>query len=429
MVYGMGTEVEAFLGPVTVLRGWRSRIPGALVFALKPEVGLTPITGEFIRDLRLGWAARDLADRDIIAQWGKEASRGCTIIWYREYEHGDSGDRRLEAWEDGQILPNSQASEDALFKLGIAEPDLHRYSKTELWAAAAVLEELAERGREGLQKALRHPSEQVRMLAVDTCGEQQGFAALLIEMATSDPAPAVRLKASSALGRLGPEGVEALRTVLATTSPTDPSGALFAIGEVGAAASAAVPDVVKVLRSASDSAHRREAAQSLGKIGPGAAQAVPALIQAMQDADPFVRHSAVVALGLIGPAAHEAIPRLRQALDDPYREIPWTAIVSLGQVGPFPSREVINALQTNPSWVVRCEAAKALAKQGCDAPEAISALTDALTDQDHLVRANAAQALGALGGAARSALPALRQCLADPRLRKWAAEALDRIGE
>src|SRR3954451_24871524 len=91
------------------------------------------------------------------------------------------------------------------------------------------------------------------------------------------PAPAVRLDAAAALGRLGPK------------------------------AGPAVPALAEAL-SDEDLYVRRLVPLALGDIGAGAA--VPGLIEALGDEDEGVRRRAAVALGEIGPEAAPALAAL-----------------------------------------------------------------------------------------------------------------------
>jgi HEAT repeat protein len=65
-----------------------------------------------------------------------------------------------------------------------------------------------------------------------------------------------------------------------------------------------------------DAAVRKKAVTVLGNVGPTDATAIPALIGAVNDPDLAVRDEAILALLKIGPAAREAIPVLTEALQD-----------------------------------------------------------------------------------------------------------------
>lgn len=88
------------------------------------------------------------------------------------------------------------------------------------------------------------------------------------------------------------------------------------------------------LKTATDAAERRKAAESLGQLGASAYPAVPALIEALADADAGVRRAAAQALGRMGPQADAAIPALTAALADPdtgVRESAAQALAALGE--------------------------------------------------------------------------------------------------
>jgi CubicO group peptidase (beta-lactamase class C family) len=104
---------------------------------------------------------------------------------------------------------------------------------------------------------------------------------------------------------------------------------------------------------------RGAAATALSRIGEAA---VPALIQALGDGRPPVRHSAAIALGRLGPAGRKAVPALTRALADSQETIRHAAAVALGGLGSA-------ALEASP------------------------ALTDLLSDREESVRRAATVAL------------------------------------
>jgi HEAT repeat protein len=430
----MGTEVEAFLGPLEAVVGWKDQLKSAVVFSLTPHLGLVPATGSLLRELRLRFETPAESDDKVAERWGSEASKSCTIVYFTQFEFGDQSDESATAWTGQQVVPHIATVDEALALLGsnAAIAGISRYGKTHLWAAAAVLLEFENRaGRAGILEALRYPSEYVRELAADRLRESgsQTDAAIpaLIDVARNDPSYGARLRAATALGAMGSRGVPALMAVLAPGVSTDRWGAIFALGQMGPIASPAVPELVQILKTHPDGAQRRQAAESLGKMGEAAAAAIPSLIDALRDQDDHVRYRSVEALGCMGPSASQAIPALRQSLQDSYSELPWVAIVSLGQVGPFPLAEVVAVLRTNKNWGARCAAAKALGKRGREAQAAIPALIDALGDKDYSVRSNAAEALGLMGAAAREALPALRNSLQDRYVKIAATRSIEQI--
>lgn len=91
---------------------------------------------------------------------------------------------------------------------------------------------------------------------------------------------------------------------------TEQEAAADALGRIG---SAAVPDLILALEN-HDPAVRLKATHVLGRMGPDAAAAVPSLIRLLNDADPDVRKAATRTLGQIGPAAKDAVPSLMKSL-------------------------------------------------------------------------------------------------------------------
>ncbi len=430
----MGTEVEAFLGSTEAVRCWKDQLTSVVIFSLTPDLGLVPATGALLSELRQRFQAPDDTDGEVAERWGREASKGCTIAYFTAFEFGDEGGESAVIWTGQQVVRRVATVNGALELLGAkpASVGIDRYRKTHLWAAAAVLQQLENRGGlGGVIEGLKHPSEYVRELAA--CGlrrygpEAQAANPMLVEMAKNDPGYGARLSATMALEAIGSTAVPALKALLAPGELQDRWGAIFALGRIGPAGSSAVPDLIRILKTEKDSNQRRAAAETLGKIGEAAASAIPALIDAMRCEDRFVRYHSAVALGMMGPSASQAIPALKQALQDSYREVHWVAVVSLGKVGPFPMAEVLAALKTNSSWVVRSDAAKTLGKLGKDAQAAIPALIDALGDKDHSVRSRAAEALGLLGAAAKEAVPALRKAMEDRYVKRAAIKSIEQI--
>jgi HEAT repeat protein len=77
---------------------------------------------------------------------------------------------------------------------------------------------------------------------------------------------------------------------------------------------------------------RHKAATKLGNIGPGQPEVVPALIAAVKDADAKVRAEAILSLLKFGPQAKDAAPVLSEALKDPDPKVRQYAEKALAQV-------------------------------------------------------------------------------------------------
>ena len=78
---------------------------------------------------------------------------------------------------------------------------------------------------------------------------------------------------------------------------------------------------------------------------------------------------------------------------------------------------------------IRRGAIIALRKMGASAADAVSTLTQLLSDDDPVLRWESAQALEEIGGAARSAIPALESLVGDPHydVRAAALQALRQL--
>jgi hypothetical protein len=94
---------------------------------------------------------------------------------------------------------------------------------------------------------------------------------------------------------------------------TEQDVAVDALGRIGAAA---VPPLVNALHSG-DPAVRLRATEVLARMGEDAQGAVPDLVKLLNDPDADVRKAAARTLGRIGPAAQAAVPALMQKLFEP----------------------------------------------------------------------------------------------------------------
>ncbi len=241
-----------------------------------------------------------------------------------------------------------------------------------------------EQALRGLTAFLRHTDALVRVEAVRALGgrgvEALGWLVPLLEDAES----AVRREAATVLGKFGPtarSAVPALAALLKEDEARVRTAATVALGQIGTSAGAAVPALIGVLKGP----HlilSRLAAQALARIGMAA---VPALIEALATADAYGRREAAWALGEVGPCLAEgkAIPEVipeplpaRPAA--PTAEQQATVQIFLGDTVPV--QPVLNPPGPRP---VREPA-----------PDAVTALVNALQDPDVKVRDCAARALG-----------------------------------
>ena len=196
----------------------------------------------------------------------------------------------------------------------------------------------------------------------------------------------------------------------------------------------AVPVLVWVLRAGGQSEARWHAADVLGQIGVDSRIAANDLIALLDDADPYVKTTALKSLSRLAPKATEPLP-------------PELGGVVTALVGKFPELEAIRVvadykrhgaeavpklteLLTHPDAAVRWNAARTLGKIGEPAKSAIPAIIAQFTDDVSLVREHAAEALGDIGPVAAESIPYLVKALQDKewKVRKDAVRSLGQIG-
>jgi HEAT repeat protein len=197
---------------------------------------------------------------------------------------------------------------------------------------------------------------------------------------------------------------------------------------------------------------------ALGYLGKGVDEAVPALLRAMDDTQPQVRHEAVGALGLLkARAAVPAIVAMLREGDRPYLRV--RAALALAQIGPD-AEEARSALldQLGRDDDLARVSALALVAVSDEVPPAVWAalleavlsehysprsslwllrdrgaplaakLVEALAQGDTARRQRAIESLQNLGPAARAARPALERLRDDAVVGDAARQALARIG-
>jgi HEAT repeat protein len=184
-------------------------------------------------------------------------------------------------------------------------------------------------------------------------------------------------------------------------------------------------------------------------MGPAAQAAIPRLIEALQDADVSVAHTAATALeSMVGvkkaagpatdaspasPSVSPALSTLISGLKHGDASVRWRAAVALGGLGAGAVAAVpeLVELLDDETELIRWEAAKALGKMGAAAKDAVPALAATLHgQQDAIVRRSAAEALGRIGAGADDGVPALIAALKDTDAAVAGAseQALLRIG-
>jgi hypothetical protein len=148
----------------------------------------------------------------------------------------------------------------------------------------------------------------------------------------------------------------------------------------------------------------------------------------------LVRQFAAASLAELGPTTKEALPALEQTLKSEQDSgICIAAASALAAIGPEAVPALTSAL-TDAVYDKRWPILQALGELGSAAKQAVPVLMKVLQDQvlhDYLgVRRGAAESLGKIGPEARAAIPALIEALKDENwtVRSAAAGALGEIG-
>jgi len=189
-----------------------------------------------------------------------------------------------------------------------------------------------------------------------------------------------------ALEKLGEQSIDPLLTLLKDPDPSLRQIAASVLGRIGS------PRAVNALiESLSDknSNVRSDAASSLGKIK--AEKAVEPLIRFLEDESASGVYVAATALGRIG--SKKAVKPLIQSLDQPNYWNRKAVVTALWNIG---SEEAVDPLldilkEENLDVSVKREIMVAFLK--LESPKTVSALRDALNDEDHEVRIYAQEAL------------------------------------
>lgn len=258
-----------------------------------------------------------------------------------------------------------------------------------------------------LRVPLRNPDAEVRELAASAVATIGGPAAVapLAErvLASTEPSARVRRIAATSLRNMA----EAALAALQMPTAEEPDLAAQALRE-------ALVRVVPALADALEDSdwHVYVAAQEALAYLKEAA--VPGLIASLEQGDPRVSYTAERALAAIGAPA---VPSLVDSLATPNDEVRKWSAIALGDIGEPAVRPTISVLQDRlASREARQAAARALGLTGLTVEErqteALSALLDALHDQDPLLRGEVVWALAQLRGP--QALEAVASALEDP---------------
>jgi len=193
-----------------------------------------------------------------------------------------------------------------------------------------------------------------------------------------------------------------------------------ALGMIGAAVRRSVPVLFAKLTDEDDKVYYA-VVEALRQIG---AEGIAALSRALKHGNRSVRDAAIWAVGKIGPEANATVAVLLEALNE--EDFRINAAWALGRIGPDAREALVGQLRSR-SADVRKHAAGVLLLMG---PEGVSALEEALADDDPNLRRSVVVALGKIGPGARAAAAVIARTLEDEdeQVRKSVVVALGKIG-
>jgi len=195
-------------------------------------------------------------------------------------------------------------------------------------------------------------------------------------------------------------------------------GALERIGEQ------AVDPLIELLKDP-DPSLRQIAASTLGRIGSN--RAVDALIESLNDKNSNVRWGAASALGKI--RAEKAVGPLITMLKDESGPVFYQAVTSLGRIGSLKALDPLIAALDVPNYWSRKAVVTALGDLGSE--KAVGPLLSILEEAELSVHVKREIMVTFLKIGSRKTLSALREALndEDSEIRIYAKEALKRLGE
>lgn len=207
------------------------------------------------------------------------------------------------------------------------------------------------------------------------------------------PRSSKRWQAAAGLGRNPLRSLEAISALVEALGDAEQ----FVRWQAAEALSGQEPGRVFTALTASlidaDPARRAGAAEALGKLGGEGA--ILALTERLDDGVPGVRMAACAALGQL--ADPTAATSLLPLLDDPEPDVVCSAARALGQIGNPAAATFLAQRLSQPGQPVLVRRALAAALVHAGHPDAQPQLLAALNDEDPQVRAYAADALGHVG--------------------------------
>lgn len=248
-----------------------------------------------------------------------------------------------------------------------------------------------------------------------------------------------RASAAKSLGDMGPDAKLAIRRLIKALKDPDEltsRTAADALSKIGAPGRDDLPALLEALKDQKTEV-RRYASAAIGQIGPDAASAAEPLAGVLSDEDERVREGAVRSLGSLGPGVKAVVaPRLTKAFQDGSKSVRVAAASALTNLMSPPRADDVPLLETvlkqkDPEASVF--GARALAKVGKAAKDAIPTLMEVAKAGDAGVRREAIDALSAVGPDAKTAAPlyvaALKDASADAGVKQSALLALGGLGK
>ncbi len=319
------------------------------------------------------------------------------------------GNLRLSMIETlARIGPGAQDATPTLLRL-LADDDVHD-------RAAYALTQIGPPVVPALLESLKSSEPEMQIRITETLGrmgaQAQTSIPVLIDLLNDE-----RLfgSAAAALGKMGPASVPSLMLALTHTrgvgGKTDTNyrtrqGAAEALGDIGSAASQAVPALIESLKDQTWTV-RMEAGMALSKIDREAAAS--ALLQVLDDRNPYIRSTAAATLGQIRPVVHPAIPALLRRLgQDENKHVRIHSATALSEMVDSATPEAVPALlealkdSRNKDEFLQRQIIHALGSIGAQAHEAVPTLTELMHDSNVDVRSAASLALSQIQPAAKS---------------------------
>lgn len=276
--------------------------------------------------------------------------------------------------------------------------------------------------------ALHDPDRDVRALAARALGsrpQESAAHADALRAALKDPDEFVRLSAAIALEGVTGSGDESFPTFAALLGSSDPRMRAEAAGWVAGAdesGARSVPEIARAFDSEHDAAARRAEASMLAALAKEVPAAAAALRDALDDADPRVRSSALAAQLLSAGIDDEMAKRCVAALADPDAEARRAVAGAVNDQSheiPDSVRRALRPCQIDPDARVRRNALLALSSphRGRSTTEWAPTLV-AAADPDPEIRELAVGLIDIQhqvgGGLPIDALPALARLIDDP---------------